>query len=290
MSQKLHRLYVGLLIITGFASFIFLLINGIDYYLTPVEERFFSPLHNNLKPSGLIGHGLGIIGTLMMLIGVSIYMLRKRNYFSFGYLKHWLELHIFLCSLGPVFVLFHTAFKFGGIVSISFWSMTAVVFSGVIGRFVYVQIPRTIQGKELDANELNELFKKYSDELNLQLKENQQILLNINKLLEVKIESSNSFFSNTIGIIKHTLFVNKKIKEIKNELINTTGFSNSSIKRILSMVKEQLILRRKIKMLQAMQKVFKHWHIAHLPFAITMFVIMLIHVAVTIVFGYKWIF
>ena len=54
-------------------------------------------------------------------------------------------------------ILFHTSFKFGGIVSISFWSMVAVVASGVIGRFIYLQIPRTMQGRELSLNELREM-------------------------------------------------------------------------------------------------------------------------------------
>jgi hypothetical protein len=72
-------------------------------------------------------------------------------------LKYWLEFHIFLCSLGPVMILFHTAFKFGGIVSISFWSMIAVVVSGIIGRFIYIQIPRTIEGRELSLNEVREM-------------------------------------------------------------------------------------------------------------------------------------
>lgn len=54
-------------------------------------------------------------------------------------------------------ILFHTAFKFGGIVSVSFWSMIAVVVSGIIGRFIYIQIPRTIEGRELSLNEVKDL-------------------------------------------------------------------------------------------------------------------------------------
>ena len=59
-----------------------------------------------------------------------------------------------MCTLGPILVLFHTAFKFGGIVSISFWSMVAVFLSGIIGRFIYIQIPRTIEGRELSLSEI----------------------------------------------------------------------------------------------------------------------------------------
>jgi len=49
-------------------------------------------------------------------------------------------------------------------------------------------------------------------------------------------------------------------------------------------------MARRIAFLRTSQKFFQLWHIFHLPFAITMFVIMVIHVAVTIIFGYKWIF
>ncbi|NNJ82965.1 MAG: hypothetical protein HKP11_12310, partial [Flavobacteriaceae bacterium] len=135
---------------------IYLVYTGYSYYNTALEERFYHPQHDWFKPSGAYGHGLGIIGTLMILIGVSLYIARKRYNFMAKYLrlKYLLEFHIFLCTLGPIMVLFHTAFKFGGIVSVAFWSMVAVVLSGVIGRFIYIQIPRTIEGRELSLQEV----------------------------------------------------------------------------------------------------------------------------------------
>ena len=87
---------------------------------------------------------------------------RYRILSRIGLLKHWLEFHIFLCTLGPILVLFHTAFKFGGLVAISFWSMVAVFLSGIIGRFIYLQIPRTIEGRELSLNEVRDMKTRYS--------------------------------------------------------------------------------------------------------------------------------
>ena len=63
-----------------------------------------------------------------------------------------------------------------------------------------------------------------------------------------------------------------------------------SVKQIVSLVKKDISLNRKIERLITMQKLFNYWHVAHLPFALVMLIIMVIHVAVTIVFGYKWIF
>ena len=78
MNKTLHKIYVGLFLIVGISVTILLAINGFDYYSTSIEERFFNADHNLLKPSRMLGHGFGIIGTLMMIIGVSVYMIRKR--------------------------------------------------------------------------------------------------------------------------------------------------------------------------------------------------------------------
>jgi len=145
MSKLQHSLYIGFFVVVTISAVALISFEGYSYYNTPLNERFFSSEHPVLRPSGQLGHGFGIIGSMMMVAGVLIYMLRKRvkSFMRIGLLKHWLELHIFLCTLGPILVLFHTAFKFGGIVSVSFWSMVIVFLSGIVGRFIYVRIPLT---------------------------------------------------------------------------------------------------------------------------------------------------
>ncbi len=165
MSFTAHRLFITILTIIVIVTTILLIYVGFSYYNLPLEERFYHDDHKFLKPSGVLGHGLGIIGTLLIIIGVSTYMARKRfrSWSRFGTLKHWLEFHIFLCTLGPIMILFHTSFKFGGIVSISFWSMVAVFLSGIIGRFIYIQIPRSIEGRELSLGEIQNMKENIGD-------------------------------------------------------------------------------------------------------------------------------
>jgi hypothetical protein len=213
MSKTSHILYISILTIVVLFIFSLITYKGFSYYKVGIEERFFHPDHNLLKPSGILGHGFGIAGSLCMILGVSLYMARKRfrNLYRFGVLKHWLEFHIFLCTLGPILVLYHTAFKFGGLVAVSFWSMVAVFLSGVVGRFIYIQIPHTAEGRELSIDEVREMTDSGSDE-------------------------------------------------------------------------------KRIRRLEMMKKLFQYWHVAHLPFALVMLIIMIIHVGVTIAFGYRWIF
>jgi hypothetical protein len=245
---------------------IYLFYAGYDYYNTVLEERFYHPRHKWFKPSGAYGHGLGIIGTFLIVFGVSIYIARKRYNFMSKYirLKYLLEFHIFLCTIGPIMILFHTAFKFGGIVSVAFWSMVAVVLSGVIGRFIYIQIPRTIEGKELSLGELNSIKDNFifdlKDNFNLSNETTQQI---INQKSDKKVI--------------------KKILVLEN-------ISKTNQKTILNLIKKEMSLSKKIDRLHTMQKYFKYWHVAHLPFALIMLIIVIIHTIVTLSFGYKWIF
>lgn len=288
MNPLFHRLYVGLFFLIGISSLILLVFHGIDYYSLPLEERFFSSEHQSLKPSGMLGHGFGIVGTLMMIFGVAVYMMRKRKVFSFGYLKHWLEFHIFLCIVGPMFVLFHTAFKFGGIVQISFWSMVAVVLSGVAGRFIYIQIPRTIQGRELNLNEISQM----NDELNSAIvKQVGEVSFDkINLLLDEMHNASMNKNLLTMTILFGFIFRKRELKKIKAEIVACGIKERQTLKAVLKLANQKMVLQQRIDFLKVMQKWFHYWHIVHLPFAISMFVIMIIHVIVTIVFGYKWIF
>lgn len=291
MNKKLHIIYVGTFFVVGVLVLILLAINGYQYYSTPIEERFFSLDHSTLKPSGVWGHGFGIIGTLMMIFGVAIYMIRKRfrKLFNLGYLKHWLEFHIFLCTVGPILVLYHTAFKFGGIVSISFWSMVLVVLSGVIGRFIYLQIPRTIQGNEIDMKDLLTMRAELADKLKQEMFFDVRLLNELDELTSSSRYKSINLFESLIFLFKDFFKVRSFLYKLKKNTIRA-GFSKIRRKELINKTQAEIILSRRLGMLRTMQNLFRYWHIAHLPFALIMFVIMIIHVGVTLAFGYKWIF
>jgi hypothetical protein len=225
----------------------------------------------------------------MMLIGVAVYIIRKRvrRFGRIGLLKHWLEFHIFLCSVGPMLVLFHTAFKFGGIVAVSFWSMVAVVLSGIMGRYIYVQIPRSISGKELSLNEVRLLDEELTQKLKGKTNLSEELQITINTFDLNSYISSNSNFITVL--LKGYSVTNELFKKVKKDL-SQNNVPKHNRKEILKLTKNKLALDRKIKLLRSMQNIFKYWHIFHLPFAIIMLVIMLVHVGVTIAFGYKWIF
>jgi hypothetical protein len=289
MPKNTHKIFIFILAGIVFIAFITLVFNGISYYRISLEERFYHPDHPMLKPSGILGHGLGIIGSLFLIIGVGTYMARKRYRFlsRLGLLKHWLDFHIFLCTLGPILVLFHTAFKFGGIVAVSFWSMVAVFLSGVIGRFIYLQIPRSIEGRELSLYEVKEMRSNVAGIVRNSYNLDEESYNTIENSLKKKV---GVYRQNAVSRMIAKYFDDRKSLQAVKKILKRNRIPKAKYKKLLSLIKEDLILSRKIELLDTMQNLFKYWHVAHLPFALVMLVIMIIHVAVTLVFGYKWIF
>jgi len=289
MSKATHVIFISVMSIIVIVVTILLIYYGTSYYNTVLEERFYHDDHQVFKSSGPWGHGLGIVGSLFMFIGVSTYMIRKRvrAFARVGLLKHWLEFHIFLCTLGPIMVLFHTSFKFGGLVSISFWSMVAVFASGVIGRFIYIQIPRTIEGRELSLSEVRGLKSNIGEILrnDYTLTDESFNIITESTKKRVEVLDGNAF---TRAVRKYSVD-RRNLKKVKT-VLRQNKLSRKESKKILNLVKNEISLNRRIERLVTMQKLFGYWHVAHLPFAIIMLIIMIIHVVVTITFGYRWIF
>lgn len=99
----------------------------------------------------------------------------------------------------------------------------------------------------------------------------------------------------TDGTTAHTSFVQRyfdrrnAISTIKKALTEK-DIRVRERRNILKMVDEEITLAGRIERLQTMQKLFKYWHVAHLPFALIMLIIVVLHVGVAIAFGYTWIF
>lgn len=259
------------------------LLYGVDYYRLPLAERPFAPEHALLSPSGTIGHLLGIVGTAMMLFGVAMYGVRKRVHAlaRFGRLRTWLQVHIFLCTLGPFLVLLHTSFKVGGLVSIAFWSMTIVVLSGVFGRYVYVRVPRTLQGQ---AQSLRALEAARAEQL--------ARIERTAGIAAADIEALAGLQRTGDGLL-HALWAalafdatrRRRTRAIRS-LLERRGVARATREPVLRSIEEEMRLAQQTMLLQPFQRLFHYWHVFHLPLAIVMFVILAVHVAVAALFGY----
>jgi hypothetical protein len=264
------------------------LYSGLSYYIVPLQERPYSELHELYKPSGFVGHGLGVAGSLMMIAGVSMYSLRKRVplLYRLGRLRGWLQVHIFLCTLGPFLVVLHSSFKFGGIVSIALWSMLIVVASGVLGRYLYARIPKSIHGQflSLQAIEADRETLLRTIERRARLTHSQlRTLRGPARSIEPR------GFLHALYLAVRNDLGSRRLRRRIDRTLARGGVPEGVRKRLAQLIRDEIQLEQQIILLRPFQRLFRWWHILHLPLAFVMFLIMAVHIVVAALFGYAWV-
>jgi hypothetical protein len=120
---------------------------GHGFYGLSLADRPAHPDYAQLKPSGFIGHGYGIVGTALILLNL-LYLARRRlvAYLPawIGSMRVWLNAHAVTGLVGALLVVFHSAFQLRTpIATVTSASLLIVVLTGVIGFYVYALIPKT---------------------------------------------------------------------------------------------------------------------------------------------------
>jgi len=288
--MRVHKYILTTLTVLGGILLLYMVTYGYGYYTLDIAKRPLSTLHEILRPSGLYGHGYGIIGSSMLLL-LLLYSVRKRaKWFpKIGKLSTWLNYHIFLGIMGPVLVTFHTSFKFGGIVAVSYWSMMIVMFSGFVGRYLYTKIPRSISGHELSLKEVQEDNKILTDRLRMEYNLAEETIHQIEQLGESDINRRSdlktllSFF---LADLKRPFTLQSFYRKFRNE----SDVTRADYKVIKKIARQKMSIHRKLAALQTTHRFFHYWHVFHKPFAYIMLFIMVIHITVVVLFGYHWVF
>jgi len=284
-----HKIFVLFLLLVSTTAVVAVGLNGLGFYVTPLHERPLREDYETMKASGNYSHGLGIIGASLIVVGVSTYSTRKRMraLWSLGKISRWLEFHITLCLLGPILIVFHTTFKAGGVAAISLWTMLSVAASGIIGRFLYVQIPRNIQGTELTTAQISGELERLGNILastNLGM----QLVKSIDGEFEAlqKPETLWQALTSFMGLY----LLRRRVRRQLHRVISASRVSRTEARQLNRIAATRATLIQKTVVLNQVEKLFYYWHAVHLPFTVIMFLTLAAHVVVTVLLGYRWIF
>ena len=280
-----YRRGLALLYVAGFAGVLLLASSGADFYRTPLLERAHHEGYWRWKAGGSIGHKLGIAGSSMMLL-MLLYSVRKRVGFlrRAGPLSRWLDGHIFLGVFGPLLVMLHSSFKVQGLVALSFWSMVLVALSGVLGRFLYLQIPRTRAGEELALAELEAEDRDLSQTLRSRFGLDEGQLGALDAIVAVPKRAG--LLGGLWQILVGDLRVRSGLRAFARGCGTVPRPVFADFERV---VRQKAQARRRIVLWDRVHELFHYWHVLHKPFAVVMYLFMFVHVAVALVTGYGWV-
>jgi hypothetical protein len=274
-----------LVYVAGAALVLVTLSRGLDFYRTPVLERAHHEGYWEWKAGGSVGHTLGVAGASMMVL-MLLYSVRKRvgALRRLGPLSRWLDVHIFLGVFGPLLVVLHSTFKVQGLVALSFWSMIVVAASGVLGRYLYLQIPRTRAGEERALAELEADDRRLSELLRTRFRLDDAQLTSLDAL--VAVPGRTGLAGGFVRLLTDDLRLRSGLRRFARECRSVPRPVFREFERT---VREKAQLRRRIQLWDRAHELFHYWHVLHKPFAIVMYVFMIVHVAVALVTGYGWV-
>lgn len=277
------RVFLVLLWGGTFALWLWLLLDGLPYYLTPLIERPRHPGYWALKPGGSRGLLLGVAGTVLMVLMLS-YLVRKRARWlrGAGSMRRWLDFHIYCGIFGPLFIVLHTSFKVGGLVAIAFWSMVAVALSGVLGRYLYVQFPRRRSGDALTLAEVRAEAEAAGGELR-RLGAGDDLLARVDELA-VRGAGGGSL----PRLLVEMPFSSLALRWRLGRLLAGSGLPRAARRRVAALARHRADLERRIALWERLQRLFHWWHVIHRPFAVLMYLFLAVHIGVAIATGYAF--
>jgi hypothetical protein len=292
-----HRAAVLLLAcaLSGFVICSF--VQGWSYYKLPVDERPFHTAHRELRPAGAAGISFGIISA-SLLAAIYMYPLRKRIGWlkRIGTTRNWLDFHIVMGLSSSFLVALHSAFKFRGIAGMAFWIMNSVVASGIVGRYLYAQIPRSRKDAEISHAELERMRLELGDDLRGQTVIPEAAW----RPLVTPVRRDETLRSALPAALARMLILDLA-RPLQMAALRRKGLSpaecfwtlggllassHADLERVVGLARRQSWLTAKICFLDRAGEIFKLWHVVHRPFSYALLILLTLHIGMVTWMGF----
>jgi hypothetical protein len=260
------------------------LIYGQDYYRLDLAHRVLSVKHTMLKPSGSIGLKLGIGGTLL-LCSLYLYPLRKKWRWlqKIGKTKNWLDVHVLIGVTAPLMITLHSSFKSGGIAGLAYWMMIVAMVSGYVGRYLYAQIPRSMNATTLTLQELQELSASTARQMaELGVFSPGEIAAFTESPFSRDVEQM-SLPGVVFAMLANDIQRRFRVAALRRRLAST---SPPNLEHAVRLARTESWLLAKIALLARTRRLFQLWHVVHRPFSYGFAILAILHIAVVAWMGY----
>ena len=262
-----------------------------------LDQRPYSPKHELLRPSGSIGIKLGILGTALFFI-IFLYAFRRIIPWlgRFGTATHWMDFHVICGVTAPIVIAYHAAFKFRGIAGVAFWIMLAVALSGIIGRYLYSQIPRSLNAVELSLNELETDERELAQAL---LGQSVYSVSKLNRILDMPSAAHIKRVGPFVSLAEMIMLdirrpfqlasLRRGSMEFGRTVVSFGGLFSSGVPEVelvVDLVRQKASLSKRVVFLDQTRKVFHLWHVIHRPFSYAFAVLAVIHIVVVMGLGF----
>ncbi len=282
-SHRLRRLYFVL----GAVILAWLSIEGWSYYWLSHAARLRSPLHESFRPAGPWGHGIGIVATLFMLSNF-IYPLRKRTRFlsGVGRISDWLDFHTFVGFMSPLVIAFHAAFQSNNVLaSGTAGALGVVVFTGIVGRYIYGLVP-SAAGKVVEVADLLGKWERLRDRLRPLVDASDDPAL-LHSMFDEAATQERGRSLMALLVRLPFLRLRDRVRMLRARFHFVQHADFLEFERGYRGLEQ---MRVQVAFYDGLKRLLRAWRLLHTALAVFLVFTITAHIAVSLYFGYRWIF
>jgi hypothetical protein len=233
-------------------------------------------------PGTILGHGIGIVGFVLMLMTETLYSLRKQSRgIRWGRMQTWLSFHIFTGIVGPYMVFLHTGFKFAGLAGLAMWVTVVVVASGFVGRYVYTAIPRTSAGVEIGAQELEATLHQAQERLDAWLGTRPRWRAIVKHLDELPVTQG----AGLVAAIRQPGVDRRYRQRWRQAVARLDASLYPQASELDGLLRQRRTLQRQIEMQATTRRMLAIWHTLHVPLGLVLFALAFVHVVAAVYYA-----
>lgn len=200
------------------------------------------------------GHLLGIAGTILILMTL-IYPFRKRILKKKGK-QNPLNSHVTYGLIGPSLVVIHSAHKFSSLVGVLiFISLVLVVLSGIVGRYLFKKINRSLREQKRDHRLMHDRIESRKNEMFAACRINEE-------------ETDTSQDTPEQG-------------EIPSDMMSACGQWQDEVQALAE-------TEHAIEFFDRLKVLFSRWLQIHYWISGFLFALIIVHVITTLYYGLRW--
>ena len=232
-----------------------------------------------LAPSTDAGYYIGIVGASLMLLLMTYPLYKRvRAFRSWGTTRFWFRLHMVCGLLGPALIIVHSGLNMRSMnAAWAFWSMVVVAGSGVVGRFLYRRIHRGMHGELETAQTLAAAVAAASFHIDRALPDDASVSKEVGDFASRCAELAKVPPFAAIGAVFLPLWRWSLQWHVRRAL-NRAAIPDERRLQKQALLTRFFVSNQRYAQFALFDKLFSLWHVAHVPFVVTLFLSTIAHI------------
>lgn len=253
---------------------------------------YFGGLHAIQENDRLI-YWLGVAGGSFMLAAI-IYAARKNVKIlnRVGTMPAWINAHMILGVIGPSIIIAHSSLSLRSFnATIAFWTMLVVMFSGIVGRYLYIR-------SMADLTKEQERLSKFMHDISIKAdpkRRNPFHYVPLARRMLIDFEKQAVYDAKNLSTqLLHLVFILPFVSwKVRIQAVWLAYRELQEVGKILNWSRKERLYRfgkisyqtsrffthlMKVALIGGWKRLFKLWHVAHLPFIYLLVIASIAHI------------